>query len=353
LPDAADGWGPLHFAVNIGSMRVLQLLLAHPGVNVDMKSRSGRRPLDVCNSAEAARALLDAGAAISGPSPGCVSALHYAAYTSRDTVVDVLLARGANVRETFSAREGKQTFNLPGGGEALHLAAYALKNARAISEITPGLAALCDLAGSGLSNAHTMATRRVAVVNALLRAGADVNARATTPDNCRPTALHHAAGVGDAAVIRALLASGASVDAVDVSLGRTALVYAARYGSTDAVYALVAGGADVNAPVRTSEENNYRPLAFRDPGESPRRSDRAARAWRRHSACGELSGLVESRRCHARAAGALRRSRPRPAAGARVRAARLPGAPPRCVQRRKAHDLRSMQGASLSLGARC
>jgi ankyrin repeat protein len=262
LPDAADGWGPLHFAVNIGSMRVLQLLLAHPGVNVDMKSRSGRRPLDVCNSAEAARALLDAGAAISGPSPGCVSALHYAAYTSRDTVVDVLLARGANVRETFSAREGKQTFNLPGGGEALHLAAYALKNARAISEITPGLAALCDLAGSGLSNAHTMATRRVAVVNALLRAGADVNARATTPDNCRPTALHHAAGVGDAAVIRALLASGASVDAVDVSLGRTALVYAARYGSTDAVYALVAGGADVNAPVRASEEKNYRPLHY-------------------------------------------------------------------------------------------
>jgi ankyrin repeat protein len=256
LPDAADGWGPLHYAVNMGSMRVLQLLLAHPDVNVDMQSRSRMRPLDACPSPEAARALLDAGATIAAPAPGCLSALHYAAYTSRDTVVDVLLARGANVRETFSAR--KESFGLGFGGEALHLAASALKSARALNESTQCLAALCNSAGSAHTNAHTTASRRVAVVIALLRAGADVNARATTlKTGLQPTALHLAAASGDAAVIRALLAGGASLDAVDTFPDKTALLVAAHEGHTDAIYALVAGGADVS-PV--CDDDEMRPL---------------------------------------------------------------------------------------------
>lgn len=259
MPDEAVGWGPLHYAVNFRNMRVLQLLLAHPGVNVDLQNRNCERPLDTCPSPEAARALLDAGATIAAPAPGCISALHHAAYSSRDTVVDVLIARGANVRETFSARKGRQTFNLDFGGEALHLAASALKTARAFSDCTQGLAALRNPAGAAHTDAHTTATLRVAVVNALLRAGADVNARATMIKNLQPTALHLAAQTGDAAVIRALLAGGASVNAVDALPGRTALSIAAHEGHTDAVYALAAGGADVS-PVCDDDET--RPLEF-------------------------------------------------------------------------------------------
>jgi ankyrin repeat protein len=228
---------------------VLQLLLKHPRVNIEMESKWRWRPLDTCASAEAARALLDAGATLSAPAPGCMSALHHAVFSSRDDVVDVLLSRGANVREKFAARAVKQAFNLDLEGEALHLAAYGLRSTHAIIKNTGSLAALG--APAGVLNAHRMATRRVAVVNALLRAGADVTATATGREQPSivyyPMPLHLAALAGDAAVIRALLAGGAPVDARESSMSTTALIFAANEGHTDAIYALAAGGADVNA----------------------------------------------------------------------------------------------------------
>jgi hypothetical protein len=228
---------------------VLQLLLKHPRVNIEMESKWRWRPLDTCASAEAARALLDAGATLSAPAPGCMSALHHAVFSSRDDVVDVLLSRGANVREKFAARAVKQAFNLDLEGEALHLAAYGLRSTHSIIKNTGSIAALG--APPGVRNAHMMATRRVKIVNALLRAGADVTATATArelPSNVyHPMPLHLAAQTGDAAVIRALLAGDAPVDARESSLSITPLMFAASDGHPDAIYALAAGGADVNA----------------------------------------------------------------------------------------------------------
>jgi hypothetical protein len=55
-------WRPLHHAAFNRSHRVLALLLATPGVDVNAASQAGWRPLDVCASAEGVRALLAAGA---------------------------------------------------------------------------------------------------------------------------------------------------------------------------------------------------------------------------------------------------------------------------------------------------
>jgi cytohesin len=253
-----EGWRPLHNAAYSGSLRVLALLLAAPGVDVNAPS-SGKcwRPIDVCCSADAARMLLDAGAVQSAASPGSLSALHHAAYAGRPDVVEVLLARSASVTDTFSPEAGTTSFNVGFGGTALHLATTALCSARTTRA---ALGSSFDLLAPELAHAQEAATRRAEVCAALLSAGADVEAR-TSPTaadahlNYRMTPLIVASLAGDAAVIRALLRAGARTDAfVEQGTGMCALHFAAELGHTEAVYALASGGADVNKCVR----NNHR-----------------------------------------------------------------------------------------------
>lgn len=59
--------------------------------------------------------------------------------------------------------------------------------------------------------------------------------------------LVDAARVGDDDKVRELLDAGVDVDARDPRSGKTALLYAAYYGHLAVVRALLAGGADVNA----------------------------------------------------------------------------------------------------------
>ena len=97
-------------------------------------------------------------------------------------------------------------------------------------------------------DAALASARRVAVVEALLAAGADVNSLPPTQHASSPsvTPLIMAAYHGDGAVITALLRAGANAEVFEAATGETALLFAAHHGHTDAVYALVAGGADVN-----------------------------------------------------------------------------------------------------------
>jgi len=80
------------------------------------------------------------------------------------------------------------------------------------------------------------------VVRALLDAGADVNG-AHGPAEW--TALHWAAELGSADVVKMLIDAGAYVTARDAS-GQTALVRGCRGGHGDVVRALIDAGADVN-----------------------------------------------------------------------------------------------------------
>ena len=84
--------------------------------------------------------------------------------------------------------------------------------------------------------------------------GVDVNAATRRGD----TALHFAAGAGNLAMVKLLLAKGADVnaatlDAIPVRKGPiglnhlTALMYAAPYGTPDLVRTLIDAGAQINA----------------------------------------------------------------------------------------------------------
>ena len=253
------GWRPLHHAAYSGSHRVLQLLLNAPGVDVTGASNKGRRPIDACRTVEAARMLLDAGAVHAAAVPGVsLTALHHAAGQGRLEVVELLLDLGAKASETFSPKGAAEAFNHPGhfGGTALHLAALGLENARGQKK---SLGASFGVYMPDLVSVHDAAERRVAVCAALLRAGADVNARtipgpapreqAPTSHNCRVTPLLLAAETGDAAVIKELLRAGAKADTVFGTPPNhcfSAMNAAAYFGHADAIRALVAAGADVD-----------------------------------------------------------------------------------------------------------
>lgn len=90
-------------------------------------------------------------------------------------------------------------------------------------------------------------------VQALLDAGADVNARDSDDDNDM-TALEWAAWAGNSDVVYALLDAGAAVNAKD-KVGETALMTAVRYDKPDIVKALIDAGADVNAEEDSDHEN--------------------------------------------------------------------------------------------------
>lgn len=192
--------------------------------------------------------LLDAGAVLSGERPGSLSALHHAAYDMRPDVVDVLLAQGAEANEWFSPEAAIESLNVPFGGTALHLLAASLGHAR---DRKVEMDSKPDLFLPGFASAAEAAARRAAICDALVRAGANVEALTTPPAgdsliNYIQTPLVVASRTGDAAVIKALLRAGATVDAVEQTSDRTALHFAALGGHTDAIYALAAGGADLN-----------------------------------------------------------------------------------------------------------
>jgi ankyrin repeat protein len=102
------------------------------------------------------------------------------------------------------------------------------------------LAKAADGSGSSLLM-HGAASGTVPIMQALIDAGADVNAK----NSRAATALHWAAA--DAAKVKLLLLNGASVDATTVE-GRTPLFAAATMpGSAPAMRHLLEAGADVNA----------------------------------------------------------------------------------------------------------
>ena len=77
---------------------------------------------------------------------------------------------------------------------------------------------------------------------ALVAAGANVDMM----DQVRMTPLHFAARSGHEAVVRALLAAGAKINASTQTSGYTPLHYAVQRLNVKVVRTLVAAGADVN-----------------------------------------------------------------------------------------------------------
>ena len=165
--------------------------------------------------ADAARALLEAGARVNGATGDGMTALHKAAERGHAAVVQVLLEAGGDAAAT--TRIGSYT--------PLHLAGRR---------------------GNAAS------------VEALLRAAADPNA-ATTTSGATPLHLAASAPAG-ADAVAALLRAGADPNAREGSAGQTPLMFAAAADRGDAVRVLIRAGGDPD--IRTESVDVLRSLAL-------------------------------------------------------------------------------------------
>jgi ankyrin repeat protein len=99
----------LVLAVREGSMRVLDVLLRHPGTNVDAQAMNGNTALMMAafkHNRPAAEALIAKGAAVNRPG---WTPLHYAAASGDVEIAQLLLARGARIDAVSPPASGKYT----------------------------------------------------------------------------------------------------------------------------------------------------------------------------------------------------------------------------------------------------
>ena len=156
---------------------------------------------------EQVRVLLRQGGDVNAAQGDGMTALHWAARTGHDELVQVLIYAGANPVAVTRL----------GGYTPLHMAA-----------------------GSG----------RAVVVEALLVAGADRQARTTSGG---ATPLHLAAASGSGAAVDALLEQGAEVDARETRWGQTPLMFASSRGRLEVAMRLISAGADMAITTRVAD----------------------------------------------------------------------------------------------------
>ena len=180
---------------------------------------------------ETVRSLVKEGADVNASQGDGMTALHWAALTGNERLVELLIYAGANVHAL--TRLGNYT--------PLHLAS---KEGEAV------------------------------VVEALLAAGADPNAPTATG---AVTPLHFAAGFGNVGAISALLDAGANVNAAEMQWGHTPLMFAAERNRPDAIRVLLQGGADpeiTGSVIDLAEREQQDDIAQRTRSELMRPSER-------------------------------------------------------------------------------
>jgi uncharacterized protein len=214
----------------------LRLLLVCALLACGSSADAQTRPVsivDLLSSGDRAGALrlIEQRADVNATQPDGTTALHLAAEREDVSLVQKLVAAGANA----AARNRY--------GVAPLSVAASTGNATVITSLLDA-GADPKTAASGGETALMAAARtgRVEAVKALLVRGADVNALETWRNQ---TALMWAAVEGHAEAISALVGAGAEVKAR--SIGEfTALMFAVRGGHVEAARRLLAAGADVN-----------------------------------------------------------------------------------------------------------
>jgi uncharacterized protein len=176
---------------------------------------------DSPGSAEAARALIDAGAAVDGAADDLETPLITAASYGDADVARVLIEAGADVEARASDRSG----GVPGGTALLHSAVF-------------GMTAVVELLIAGGAQVRSIEEAAAAGNLAGWLRGATSEARLR--------ALIMAADHERLNVIDELIASGVPVDAVDLEFGRHPLRLAAANGRAASVRRLLEHGADPN-----------------------------------------------------------------------------------------------------------
>ncbi|KAK2612268.1 hypothetical protein QQS21_001694 [Conoideocrella luteorostrata] len=264
----ADGWTSLAAAARQGHVGVVKSLLrAEPDLRTNY---AGWSPLNVAANdghVEVVKLLLDKGADVSIPSDSGWTPLKSAACNGHDEVVKLLLAHGADVHVTAerfwtplhsAANSGHGTVvellidhgantavATADGWTPLTLAADKGR-ADAVRVLVAKGADISLPCGNGWTPITLAAdSGHVGIIKILLECGADINS--TCNNGWTPLTL--AAGAGNEDMIEVLLEHGANIKTTNDS-GWSSLLIAADRGHDDAVKALLSHGADVHTTNR-------------------------------------------------------------------------------------------------------
>src|SRR5262245_33695860 len=270
-PDAVNDLGvfPLSLACANGSAAMAKRLLA-AGASVRTALPGGESPLMTCartGAADAVRLLAERGADVNArESHRGQTALMWAAGASQLDTVKVLVERGADVNAAstagftplmFAAREGDS-----------EAAGLLLTAGAKLEATTPAGESALLVAAASVSGVTARDYRVIpepsgheAVAMLLVDRGANVN----QADTFGMTALHHSVETGKRALLKALIAHRAMLDARLTQglpfrradyvsragyAGATPFWLAAMYGDLETMKVLVAAGADWRLPSR-------------------------------------------------------------------------------------------------------
>ncbi len=275
--------GPIHDAAKTGDLaKIRSLLQADPSL-VNTQDDDGVTPLIYAThfaKPEAAKLLLEKGAAANTPAGSGITALYEASGHGMVDVVKMLLAKGATVDAKTTA-----------GGTPLLLAAEngQLEVVKLLLAKGADVNVQASYSGIHWSNTPLIGATKVKadydfivrnggveplggtrvpianrthgyfeVVKALLEKGAKTDAR----DNWDCTALSYASSNWQSEVVKLLLDNGAEVDARDNN-GATPLLKAAQHGDVETVRILLAKGADPNAEIKAGvSSKQWTPLTI-------------------------------------------------------------------------------------------
>jgi ankyrin repeat protein len=217
----------LTLAVQQGNPAMVELLI-RSGADVDAWNGSPLLWAAQNGREDMVRLLLDKGAQVNRGDSQFKTPLAYAREAGHSAVADLLVARGATMKDYasmafFAVIEGNKAQMEAMRAEGVNVSALA----------PHGYPLLCIAAQGG----------HVDMAEFLMAQGADVNARHPQL-GCTP--LHMAAEEGKADMARFLLSKGAKTNTTDIT-GATPLHKAAGSGHADVVQVLIAGGADVKA----------------------------------------------------------------------------------------------------------
>ena len=262
-----QGQTPLHEAVRQedDSAMFMVTLLIEAGADANARANDGQTPLHLAASlghTPVMSALLDAGAEVDARTIDGLTPLHLALRRGQRAAATILLEAGADpdardaegnpVDPTDCEHWGTGAFFVFATADIVE----SCLDAGADPNTLPERADSPDTSPFAISfepppplHAAAAHARDPAVITAMVRAGADVNARGDW-DN---TPLHEAAENGTPGVVRALLEAGADVNArprgfhPSSGVANTPLHFAARNPDPQVAAALLEAGADVNA----------------------------------------------------------------------------------------------------------
>lgn len=243
----------LHLAANGGHADIVQALLAAHAHTDGQETTRGFTPLHIAAQsgfADIAQHLVSSGANVNALAQYQSTALHFAAAVGHSSIVQLLLEAGAEVSVALgdSYRLPARLVGSPAGEPQAPMLEQATKLDRGL---TPLHAALIY--------------NRQDIAQALIRAGADVNAAAAMGGTPMCLALQR----GDLTTSRQLVVAGAGLIAIPNVHRRTALHAAAEAGDVELVQLILATGrADLNptaardcAPLHLAVQYNHAVVA--------------------------------------------------------------------------------------------